>query len=482
MSVPLDYELLVATYATDGTALRCNSAWTSVLGTQDAPWRHLSAEDQEMAMTSVLDAASGALVTNQVVSADTSHRDEPLPVLLHFIPVHDSAKDVADVHAVTVTGEVMAEPSTWTISQTQRHRLEALGRMTMGVAHDLNNLLSGLIGHAQLMQERARKEAFEEAPLRSVATIVQAAEDGATLIRKLQGYIRQDTQVHFEPVDLPSLVEDCITLTQPYWLNEPRRKGIRISVNRRLQPVPPVMGSAAELRDVLVNLTLNAVQAMPNGGDLVYETFVNDQQQACIRVSDTGEGMSESVQERIFEPLFTTKGEHGTGMGLSASYGIIQEHGGTINVESTTGEGTTFTVALPPSSANTSPLPKETPQTTVSDHVRVLIVDDEEMVRSVLEQLLSLKGHEVSQAASGKEALASVAENPVDIVFTDFGMPEMTGGELALRLRSHQPDLPIVLLTGYTDPNTAPDAVDAVLHKPFKLEELESVIQQMLRQ
>ena len=431
-------------------------------------------------MTSVLDAAGGALVTNQVVSADTPNRDEPLPVLLHFVPVHTSSNTDATVHAVTVTGEVMAEPSTWTISQTQRHRMEALGRMTMGVAHDLNNLLSGLIGHTELLRQKT--EGVETAPSlsRSVATIVRAAEDGAALIRKLQGYIRQDTQVHFEPVDLPELVEDCIALTQPYWLNEPRRSGIHIDVVRQLDDVPPVMGAPAELRDVLVNLTLNAVQAMPDGGELRYETFKDDQQNVCVCVNDTGVGMSEAVQSRIFEPLFTTKGDQGTGMGLSASYGIMQEHNGTIRVHSIPGEGTAFTLVFPVASDSEPASTEEEPEAVPSEHARVLVVDDEEMVRSVLTQLLSLKGHEVQQAACGADALEIAREHSLDIVFTDFGMPEMTGGELARRLRQHQPWLPIVLLTGYTDPDAQPDVVDAVMHKPFKLEELEAIIQRLV--
>ena len=431
-------------------------------------------------MTSVLDAAGGALVTNQVVSADTPSRDEPLPVLLHFVPVHASPGKEAAVQAVTVTGEVMAEPSTWSISQTQRHRMEALGRMTMGVAHDLNNLLSGLIGHTELLRQKTQGADTEPTLERSVATIVQAAEDGAALIRKLQGYIRQDTQVHFEPVDLPELVDDCIALTQPYWLNEPRRSGIHIDVVRRLNDVPSVMGVPAELRDVLVNLTLNAVQAMPEGGELTYKTFVNDQQDVCIRVSDTGMGMSEAVRARIFEPLFTTKGDQGTGMGLAASYGIMQEHNGSIRVDSTPGEGTAFTLVFPVASdAEPSPIEEE-PETAPSEHARVLVVDDEEMVRSVLTQLLSLKGHDVKQASCGKDALAVAREHSLDIVFTDFGMPEMTGGELARRLRQHQPLLPIVLLTGYTDPDAQPDVVNAVMHKPFKLEELEDIIQRLV--
>jgi signal transduction histidine kinase len=436
----------------------------------------LPADDRELATSSVLEAGKGTLVTNQVVNADTPERDEPLPVLLNFVPVHGD--DGHRITAVTISGEVMAEPPSWMISQTQRHRMEALGRMTMGVAHDLNNLLSGLIGHIELLKANALQEDNDEEALQSsIRTIETTAEDGAALIDKLQRYIREDTQKHFERVDLSALIEDCITITQPYWYNEPRRQGIEIEVERALDDLPDVMGAASELREVFVNLILNAVQAMPEGGTLTFDTFTTDQQAVRVEVTDTGIGMSEDVQENIFEPLFTTKGEQGTGMGLAASYGIIQEHGGDIDVTSEPGEGTTFTLTFP--SADDAAPREEEPAAEPTEHetVRVLVVDDEEMVRSIVTQLLSLNDHEVDRASSGSDALDQFEKRHYDIVFTDFGMPEMTGAELARRLREKNPDLPVILLTGYTDTEEAVDAVDDILSKPFKLEELEATIQ-----
>lgn len=467
--------LLIATFAPSGDLRHCNDAWQSVLGAPEAPWATLPEDDRELATSSVLEAGKGTLVTNQVVNTHTPDRDEPLPVLLNFVPVYGDAQRIT---AVTISGEVMAEPPSWMISQTQRHRMEALGRMTMGVAHDLNNLLSGLIGHIELLKEKAdRRDEDAESIRSSIHTIETTAEDGAALIEKLQRYIREDTQKHFEQVALPALIEDCITITQPYWYNEPRRQGIEIDVNRQLDDVPDVMGAASELREVFVNLILNAVQAMPEGGTITFETFTTDRQAVCVRVTDTGIGMSEEVQENIFEPLFTTKGEQGTGMGLSASYGIIQEHEGDIDVASEPGEGTTFTLTFPPAD-DTEPK-REQPESepTETKNARVLVVDDEEMVRSIVTKLLTLNDHEVDRASSGSEALSLYKEAHYDIVFTDFGMPEMTGAELARRLREKNPQLPIILLTGYTDTEEAVDDVDDILSKPFKLEELEATIQ-----
>ncbi|WP_245846110.1 hybrid sensor histidine kinase/response regulator [Longibacter salinarum] len=476
----VETELLVATCAPTGEATHCNSAWQSVLGTVDEPWSQLAESDQEIANAAVLEAATGTLVTNQIVSAATPERDEPLPVLLHFVPVY-SGKDTDDdrvISAVTVSGEVMAEPSSWMISQTQRHRMEALGRMTMGVAHDLNNLLSGLIGHIELLKERASNELSADSIRGSLSTIEQAAEDGAALIEKLQRYIRRDTQAHFEPVDLPTLLEDSVTLTQPYWYNEPRRQGIEISIEQDHEEVPPVQGVPSELREVFVNLILNAVQAMPEGGTLRVASFTDRHENVCVEVEDTGIGMTSETKRHIFEPLYTTKGDKGTGMGLAASYGIVQEHEGQIHVDTEPGEGTTFRITFPPS-GGTLPEKKE-PEKTPADAARVLVVDDEEMVRSIVTQLLSLKGHDVDLADSGAEALELIDANTYDIVFTDFGMPEMTGAELAQIIHQRVPGLPVILLTGYTETDKAVKDVEAVLSKPFKLEELQATIQRFV--
>jgi len=472
-------ELLTATFSLSGDGVFCNEPWKSLLGTADRPWARLSEDDQDLAESAVMEACKGSLVTNRLVSVETPDREEPLPILFNFVPVHDESDgdDGKSAQAVTATGEVLAEPPSWMISQTQRHRMETLGRMTMGVAHDLNNLLSGLIGHIELLKNQVERASLTDSIRPSIETIETTAEDGAALIEKLQRYIRHDTKQHFEPLDPTELIEDCITLTEPYWYNEPRRQGIEISVKTSFEDVPDVRGSASELREVFVNLILNAVQAMPEGGTLRFETFTDDNGQVCINVSDTGIGMSDEVQQHIFEPLFTTKGDDGTGMGLAASYGIVQEHEGTIDVTSEPGEGTRFTLRFPPADGEPASVEEPPSEPSDPDSVSVLVVDDEEMVRSTVTRLLSLNGHEVERASSGAEALTMFSANEYDIVFTDFGMPEMTGAELSRELKEKAPDLPVILLTGYTETEEAIEEVDGILSKPFKRDELEATIQ-----
>jgi signal transduction histidine kinase len=475
-----DTKLLHATGSPEGNIYFRDDAWKHVFGATKNPWAHLDSGDQKEACSCLREAAEGALVTEQLFMVDHPDEDEPLPTLLNFLPVRAPARDrqSAAIEAITITGEVLAEPTSWTKNQTQRHRFETLGRMTMGIAHDFNNLLSGILGYTELLTSGLEND--EDPPvLDNLRIIEKAALDGAGLIAKIQEYIRQEKQTRFEPVDLTELVEDCISLTRPYWYNEPRRQGIDIEMETDLNDVPPVMGSATELREVFVNLVLNATQALPDGGCIRFQTKNDPDKGVILTVSDDGTGMDAETREQIFDPMFTTKGEDGTGMGLSVSYGIVQEHDGTIDVESAPGEGTTFTLVFPPAD-KTAPANIREAEEHSSREARILVVDDEPMVRSVLTKLLTLNGHTVESVASGSEAISAFQNQPCDIVFTDHGMPEMSGSQLAGQLRQTRNDLPIVLLTGDTEIKGDGGNINAVVDKPFQIDELEALIQKLI--
>lgn len=472
----LEPGLLISNFSPSGQSVFANDEWKDTIGTN---WSRLSKEDRERALEYLSEAASGSLVTSQFFLVQTKDEDEPLPVLLNFLPVFIPAGGrKQEIGAIVATGEILREPESWTQSQTQRNRLETLGRMTMGIAHDFNNLLSGILGYTELLVNYARDEIHDSTLVDHLRTVEQAALDGAALIRKIQQYIRQEKQTHFAPLDIPTLIQDCITLTRPYWYNEPRRQGIAIEVEQDFGDIPTVMGSATELREVFLNLILNAVQAMPKGGTLSIRTEATDAG-VCIVVEDTGTGMSESVRQRIFEPLYTTKGERGTGMGLAVSYGIIQEHEGTINVTSEVGQGTSFRIILPPADEVREER-KADEKHESGRNARVLVVDDEEMVRSILQKLLSLKGHEVTAVSSGAEALELLDRQEFDVVFTDLGMPEMNGRQLARAVRNRFRNIPIVLLSGDTNLGEPGEDINVVLAKPFKIDKLDATIQDLL--
>ena len=486
MDVPSpETELLYATCDGNSEVFHRDNTWTSVLGRDENIWERLTLEDEGLARRCVEEAASGSLVTHQIFPIQYAGRDEPLPILLSFFPVHTKkGEDKKKVDTVVITGEILAEPESWTKHQTKWARFETLGRMTMGIAHDFNNLLSGILGYTELLKHGAPEEGVEPFDKKSPAypflrTIEKAALDGAALVNKIQQFIRQEKKSRFEQVDVRDLIDDCISLTRPYWYNEPRRQGIDIEMNTDMSEVPAVLGSPPELREVFVNLLLNAVQAMPKGGTIDIRLTSNPQKGNILEISDTGIGMTDRVRQKIFEPLFSTKGERGTGMGLSVSHGIIQEHEGTIECMSDLGKGTTFTLTFPHAGPDAARKRIDGEETERSP-ARLLIVDDEKMVRSVLKKLLKLKGHSVEAVASGYEALDQLSANQFDLVITDHGMPEMNGRQLAVQIREQQPALPLILLTGDTEIDEATDAVDAVLGKPFQVDQIELQIQRLL--
>lgn len=475
---PVEAELLVATVTVDGAMAFRNRAWVRMLGVSSDPWDCFDTPDAAEAAALLGRARKGELLTNQLFLVPLHGFDAPKPLLLHFFPVEPAVpgKSRRTPTPVVITGEWLVQPESWTGTQTERHRMEILGRMTMGMAHDFNNLLSAILGHVDLM--RASLGNGPEAAAEHVDTIERAARDGASLIEKVQRYIRQEKQAAYGAVDIPGLIQDCITLTRPYWYNEPRRQGIEITVEQHLEDVPTVMGSAAELRDVIVNMVLNAVQAMPHGGIMTFRTWsVN--QRVFWSVADTGTGMSESVQTRIFEPMFTTKGDRGNGMGLAVANGVVQEHGGAITVISHLGRGTRFTVDLP-AAADVPPPDRESTGSRTTRTAHVLVVDDEAMVRTVLRRLLGLRGHQVDEASSGAEALDLLTKGQFDVVITDQGMPAMNGREFARHARQAWPDLPIILLSGDTHVGEPDEIIQAVLSKPFRIDEVDGAIQRLI--
>lgn len=477
--IPVEQDLLVANATLQGEIVYQNEAWGNVFGPPDKPWHLLSDQEQGFAAQYIKDAASGRLVTSELFLVRLPNWDQPLPVLLNFLPTQlPDPRGVLRVVSITITGEVLTEPTTWMLSQSQKNRMETLGRMTVGITHDFNNLLSGILGHAELM--RRGNSVIPEDIAEHIRTIEQAATDGATLVKKMQQYVRHEKQTEYESVDISQIVDDASTLTKPYWYNEPRRQGISIDLDLNLEEVPRIKGAPSELRDVFVNLILNAVQAMPQGGTIAVTTGTDSKTgNAVVRVKDTGTGMTDRVRARLFEPLFTTKGKRGTGMGLAVSYGTVQEHGGDIAVETELGFGTTFILSFPPQ-VEEPRVEEGMDPATDSLTARIMVVDDEPMVRDVLSKLLTMKGHLVLEAGSGAEALEVLDDRTVDIVFTDQGMPEMNGRTLAGFIRKSYPNLPIVLLTGDTEAGEPDRDVSLVLSKPFKLEALEAAMGQLL--
>lgn len=357
-------------------------------------------------------------------------------------------------------------------------KLRALGQLASGVAHDFNNSLAAILGRAQLL----RRQTQDEAMVRNVEIIQTAAEDAAATVRRIQTFARKSPAKEFEMLDVSSLLNDAIEITRTRWENEARLRGLDYQVTLESESGQHTFGSASELREVFVNLIVNAVDAMPNGGKISI-SCAREGERLRLRFADNGTGMPEDIRQKIFDPFFTTKGAQGTGLGLSVSYSIIERHDGSISVASELGGGTVFAIDLPaaaPESA-ASEAPAEDPEV---PSLSILVIDDEPSVRETLAEMLEVMGHRVLLAESGQIALQKLSGNDCDLVFTDLAMPEMDGWETSREIRKRWPDMNVVLVTGYgtgTVPPAGEDRlVNGIIGKPFDFAQISQTITSIL--
>lgn len=380
--------------------------------------------------------------------------------------------------------------------QTEKARV--VGAMAGGIANEFNNLLAIVLGKTQLMLTRA-----PEGPLREgLAAVEEAAWRAADIVRRLQGFAATSMDDGTDPVDLAAVVQDAVALTRALWKDEAEARGAPIELVTDLDRVPPVEGQAAALRESVMNLILNAVDAMPRGGRLGV-TLRRVDAGVELHVSDGGEGMPEDVRRRIFDPFFTTRAPHRTGLGLSVVHGVVNRHRGSVRVRSEHGGGTTVTLWFPVApghavEARTPVMPAmpEVPEMPVmedrpEDEIRavatasILVLEDEEQIRTMLVEALSGAGHRVESATDGLTGLARFQGGAFDVVLTDLSLPECSGLDVARSVKRMRPETPVVLITGWghlLDPERLRDSgVDLMLVKPFRLERVLSVLGDALR-
>jgi signal transduction histidine kinase/ActR/RegA family two-component response regulator len=376
---------------------------------------------------------------------------------------------------------------------TKQERLQALGQMASGIAHDINNAISPISLYAEALLET--ETGLSERSRAALQVIERAIDDVAATVARMREFYRQ-REPHSAPgkVNVNLMIEHVIELTRARWSDMPQQRGIVIDLQADLQPdLPAILGVEGELREALTNLVFNAVDALPGGGVVRLCTRSVGSldgaagPQVLVAVADNGCGMDEETQRRCVEPFFTTKGERGTGLGLATVYGMTERHGARLVLESAPQQGTTVKMYFPVAPAQMAVV-ADTPAPRAAGPLDILIIDDDPTLLASLAHLLALDGHRVTQADGGQEGIdrfraAHAAGQIYSVVITDLGMPYVDGRQVAEAVKQLAPAVPVVLLTGWGQrliPDTAAGAVavDIVLSKPPKAADLRTALAQ----
>jgi len=371
----------------------------------------------------------------------------------------------------------------------QQERLRALGQMASGIAHDINNAISPVALYTESLLET--EPALSERGRRYLVTIARAIDDVAVTVARMREFYRQrEPQLSLMPVKLNALVQQVLDLTQVRWSDMPQQSGAVIRLETELAPnLPEIRGIESEVREALINLVFNAVDAMPDGGVLSLRTRCTEALPRLVQVDvgDTGAGMDEETRRRCLEPFFTTKGERGTGLGLAMVYGVAQRHGADIEIDSAPGRGTTMRLNFPAGAEAPGEPAATLPLEARAARLRILIVDDDPLMLKSLCETLELDGHRVVTANGGQAGIdtfrGAPPDAPFDVVITDLGMPYIDGRKVAAAVKEAAGAPPVILLTGWGQRLLAdgevPPHVDRVLSKPPRLRDVRAALAQL---
>jgi CheY-like chemotaxis protein len=349
----------------------------------------------------------------------------------------------------------------------RQERLHAFSEMAGGVVHDFNNALMSVIGYSDLLLSSPEMRENPETVAEYLQIMNTAGRDAAHVVGRLRDFYRpRDISDVFTSLDLNDILEQAVPITQPKWKDQALAHGRAITVELDLEKLPPINANEAELRELATNLIFNAVDAMPEGGKIILRTRRCDEG-VLLEIEDSGVGMNEETRSRCLEPFFSTKGEKGTGLGLSMVFGIVQRHGGSLDIRSELGKGTTFCIRLAPAAGElTEKIECPPPERSL----KILFVDDEPVTRDIVTRFLRMDGHQVTTVSNGSEALAEFKSKAFDLLLTDHGMPGMSGIQLASTVKAIRRGMPVILLTGFghsgLHAGETPPEVDMVISKP----------------
>jgi len=362
-------------------------------------------------------------------------------------------------------------------------KLKSMGMITSGIAHEFNNILAIVKGFAtQIKKKCGNDEKLEK----RVDTIIKATNDGVEIVRRMREYTNLELDnANFVPTDMRLLIKQSIGFTMPRWQNIANANGIHYKIDTDgFSKELCIMCNQSELREVLVNIINNALDAMPGGGSLSFHTWA-EEKTLFVTISDTGMGMGKTVQRNVFDPFFTTKIGVGTGLGMSTAYGIVVRHGGEIEVESEEGKGSRFTIRLPLSNEIAKPEATfEQEQELKAEGLRMLIVDDEQEICDLLSEYFLEDGHNVKSVNTGDMAIKLLETESFDLVLSDLVMPEVTGYDIIETIGTLEKKPKVGIITGWEDAYKTEKGetlkADFIVRKPINFSELTRCINNVL--
>jgi signal transduction histidine kinase len=377
----------------------------------------------------------------------------------------------------------------------QQERLRALGQMASGIAHDVNNALSPVVAYSELLL--ATLSNLPDNARQYLQTIRQSGEDISNIVARMREFYRRHSDTEqLVKVDINKIIEEVIELTRPRWRDISQRESISIKIQPELESnLPLLLSDPSDLRETLINLIFNAVDALPQGGIItlvtrsvasVQEKNQDAPQQLQVEVRDNGIGMDENTRQRCLEPFFSTKAKRGgTGLGLAMVYGMMQRHNGVIDIDSAPGRGTCVRLTFPVRDKASKVQPGPISPAIQNRSLRLLCFDDEPQVQELLKDCLTTMKHQVDVASGGKQGIemfrqAARKNNPYEIVVTDLGMPDIDGRQVAKTIKGEFRGTPVVMMTGWgtmmREDGEAPPEVDALVGKPPRIKELNELL------
>ena len=361
-----------------------------------------------------------------------------------------------------------------------QERQRALTQMASGIAHDFNNALSPIQSVVELLLEDPSYRQNQNELVHYLKHIQTSVNTATETVRRLRKFYRPRDKEEFVPLDLNNIIKEAVSVTEMKWKQEAQAAGKQVNIRTELNDASTIEGNEAELHEILTNLIFNAVEAMPEGGHIKISTHAENDS-VVLLFSDNGVGMSEETLQKCLEPFYTTKGDDGNGLGLATLQGIVQRHNGSLSVDSTKGVGTTFRIVFPHCQATLNDS-RDSEQLKNILPLNILLVEDHDCQRELLQEMLQKDGHSVDVAKDGVEGLELFYKGWYHVVITDRAMARMNGDQFAQKVKDKAPQKLVIMLTGFGDMmeanNEKPHAVDYLISKPANRDKLYSPLSQ----